>query len=630
MTEAYGSWPSIISASDVAAAGVRLDSARFVGDDVWWGQSVPEEGGRSSVFSQNRGASLLPAPWNARSRVHEYGGGSWTATPDGTLIFVEASDQRVWALKADTDEPIALTPDTDGTVRHGGLTVSGGKLLAITEHETGAKVPVRSIISISLTPTDDDLAAGIETLATGADFYAHPALSPDGENLAWIEWNHPNMPWDHADVRVKSLASDSEPTTLSSASGLQPVWDGDRVVFADDPAGRWNLFEAHGTHISPIAPADADTGGGVWVLGQRWFAVGERGIVATRINGQDSVLFIDRDGQETALNVPAVTDVSIDDIDGSRVLITGSPATTTPAVWIVDLDNPTAPAQTVVGGTSPWDESWISVAEPRTFNGAHGDVHAFSYAPKNPEVHNAETGPAPYIVTVHGGPTAHGGGGFSPLVTYFTSRGIGVLDVNYSGSTGYGREYRERLLGQWGVADVADVIAAAQGLVDDGSADSAKIAIKGGSAGGWTVLSALVASGVFSAGISRYGVADLRMLAAETHDFEARYLDGLVGPLPEEEQLYIDRSPLTHVDQISAPVLLLQGSEDPVVPPSQSEAIRDGLRERGVPHAYVLFEGESHGFRRSETIIEAVETELRFLSAVFGFTPADLKPLDLD
>ena len=294
-------------------------------------------------------------------------------------------------------------------------------------------------------------------------------------------------------------------------------------------------------------------------------------------------------------------------------------------LWLVTADGVIDP---VVVGAAP-DAEWMPVGRAVTFAGPHGDVHAFDYAPTNP----GASGPAgelpPYVVFVHGGPTAHVGGVADAKTAFLTSRGIGVLDVNYGGSTGYGRAYRERLRGQWGIVDVDDVAAAASGLIDAGLADPARIAIEGGSAGGWTVLGALVRTDVFAAGISRYGVGDARALAADTHDFESRYLDGLIGPLPEAEELYLDRSPLGHSDRFRAPTLLLQGSEDAVVPPSQAEAIRDALAARGVPHAYVLYEGEGHGFRRAETMVDALEKELAFLGAVFGFDPPGIPPLSL-
>ncbi|HTN55120.1 MAG TPA: prolyl oligopeptidase family serine peptidase, partial [Microbacterium sp.] len=450
--------------------------------------------------------------------------------------------------------------------------------------------------------------------------------------LAYVQWTEQRMPWEAAIVSVVHLGSGSN-STVPALAALQPEWlSDDELLFADDATGRWNLHLARiaadtpppaqtpPATTEPFLLADADTGGGLWVLGNRWYGVLEDGrIAAVRTNGADEVVLIDpATGTERVLDVPTTGEASIDDVSGSRVLVSGSGADVERGLWCVDADTGEV---TAIRGGEPVDVAWVPVARPITFDGPHGPVHAFDYPPTHPDA----TAPAgelpPYIVMVHGGPTAHVSGAASTAYAYWTSRGIGVLDVNYGGSTGYGRAYRERLNGQWGVVDVDDVIAAAQGLADAGLADPRRIAIRGGSAGGWTVLSALVRGGAFGAGISRYGVADLRMLAADTHDFEKFYLNGLVGPLPEAEAVYIERSPLTHVERIDVPVLLLQGEDDRVVPPSQSEAIRDALAARGIPHEYVLYPGEGHGFRRAETIVSSLQTELRFLGATFGFTP---------
>lgn len=621
MTLPYGSWPSPFSAADVSTAAPRIDGARFVGDEIWWGESVPAEGGRVSVRSSS-GDVVLPTPWNARSRVHEYGGGAWTAGEDGTLFFVEASDQRVRRMpRGGAPEPL-----TAPGASYGGLSLQQGRLFAIRE-DLRPDPHLRAIVEI---PLDGSAAAdesAVRAHVFSSAFFAHPALSPDATRLAFVEWSGRRMPWDGAHLRFITIGGDGI-AGVSTQAALQPEWvDDDELLYLDDPDGRWNLYRASLDGIAlhswpePVSPADADTGGGLWVLGNRWYRLLEDGrIVAVRTNGDDEVVVIDpADGSALVLDVPATAEVSIDDAAGSRVLISGSGARAERGLWQIDVDSGEV---TTVRGGAPVDAQWIPVARPVTFDTPNGPVHAFDYPPLHPD----ETAPAgelpPYIVMVHGGPTAHVSGAASAAYAYWTSRGIGVLDVNYAGSTGYGRAYRERLDGQWGVADVDDVIAAARGLADAGLADPDRIAIRGGSAGGWTVLSALVRGGAFAAGISRYGVADLRMLAADTHDFEKFYIDGLVGPLPEAEQIYIDRSPLTHVDRISVPVLLQQGADDRVVPPSQSEAIRDALASRGIPHEYVLFEGEGHGFRRAETIIASLEAELAFLARTFGFSPA--------
>ena len=622
----YGSWPSPLSPERVAQSSPRIDGARIVGDEIWWGESVPSEGGRVAVRRRRADGAVetvLPAPANARSSVHEYGGGAWTASDDGELYYVEKTDQRVYAL-APGGEPRPLTPASDG-VRHSGLSWQHGSLLAVREVHGEGRVPARAIVRI---PLDGSEA---EILAEGSDFLVHPALSPDGRRLAWTAWNHPDMPWDATTVRVRDLATGTVRELAGGArrAPLQPVWMADdELLYTDDPDGRWNLFRLRiGEDPQAVAPADADTGGGVWVLGTRWFGATPDGrIVAVRTDGADEVVEIAPSGVRP-LDVPVCAGASIDDVRGSRALVSGSDATGLAGLWVIDLDS--GDAELVTGGDHPGVE-WMPVARALTAEGPHGPVHAFAYAPTSPDHVGPSDERPPYVVLVHGGPTSHVGPSPSVKTAFFTSRGIGVLDVNYGGSTGYGRAYRERLRGQWGVVDVDDVAAAASALADAGLADPARLAIAGGSAGGWTVLAAVTNTEVFSAGISRYGVGDARALAEDTHDFEARYLDGLIGALPEAEAVYIERSPLSHPERFRVPLLILQGTEDRVVPPSQAEAIRDALVEHGVAHAYVLYEGEGHGFRRAETVVDSLQRELGFLGAVFGFETPGIPALALD
>lgn len=615
----YGSWPSPFHAADIATAAPRIDGAQFVGDEIWWGESVPAESGRVGVRSSS-GAVILKNPWSARSRVHEYGGGAWTAADDGTLFFVDARSQRVHR-QLPGSEPEPLTP---AGPQYGGLRLQYGALLAVQEDLTSAPHR-RALVEIPLDGAAAADATKIRTFVSGTGFFAHPALSPDGERIAFVTWDEAHMPWQQASLHIAAVDG-SATTALPSRAALQPEWlSPTELIYSDDPNGRWGLHHAQvdGAQLvdapRPIAPTDADVGYGLWVLGNRWYRPLDDGrIVAVRTNGSDTVVLIDAQGTATPLSVPATAHVSVDDARGPLVLLSGGAADAHAGLWCVNVN--TGAVERVRGGGTV-DTEWIPAARALTVDGAHGVVHAFDFAPRHPQV-TAPTGEKPpYVVFVHGGPTAHVAGAASAAIAYYTSRGIGVLDVNYGGSTGYGRAYRERLDGQWGIVDVDDVMAAATGLADSGAADPQRIAIRGGSAGGWTVLSALVRGGVFGAGISRYGVTDLRALAADTHDFERHYLTGLVGPLPEAEQVYIERSPLSNADRIDVPVLLQTGAEDPVVPAAQSEAIRDALAARGIPHTYVEFAGEGHGFRRAETIIAALEGELTFLGEAFGFTP---------
>ncbi len=617
MPSPFGSWSSPFAASSIATASPRIDGARVVADETWWGESVPAEGGRVTVRSSS-GDELLPAPWSARSRVHEYGGGAWTADADGTLYFVDARDQRVRRLPRG-GEPVALTPSGPA---HGGLRLDQGRLFAVRE-DLDTEPHRRAIVEIPTDGSAADDASAVRIVVEGGAFYAHPALSPDGSRVAWVEWTGRHLPWQRADLRI---GDGRRTVSLGTRAALQPEWlSDDELIYSDDPAGRWTLHRQRLSHLDPVgdpvplAEADADVGYGLWVLGNRWFRPLPDGrVVAVRTNGRDRVVVIERDGTARTLETAADGHVSVDDATGRRVLLSGSSSTASAGLWSVDI---TDGAEHIVAGGAPADRHWMRPAEPILVDGPHGTVHAFAYPPTNPDASAPAGELPPYVVFVHGGPTAHVTGAASAAIAFYTSRGIGILDVNYGGSTGYGRAYRERLDGEWGVVDVDDVIAAARGLADAGLADPARIAIRGSSAGGWTVLSALVRGGTFAAGIARYAVTDLRTLVDHSPDFEAHYIDGLVGPLPDAEEVYERRSPRANADRIDVPVLLLQGGADRVVAPSQSEAIRDALRARGVDHEYVLYPDEGHGFRSADTIVDALEREIAFLGRVLGFTP---------
>lgn len=639
----FGSWPSPISAQDVAAGSHPVDAGRYIGDEIWWLERMPAERGRSAVrratASGTAASTVLPAPWDVRSRVHEYGGGAWTVAPDGALSFAESSDQRVWTLEPGSEEPRALTP-AEQNMRFADLVVWGERILAVRETHDDPRTPHRDIVAIPRDGSAAEDPAAITTLVSGSHFFAYPRVSPDGLRLAWVAWNHPQMPWDGTTLNVGDIVDLTVSGARAIAGGpttsvLQPEWTSAReLTYASDESGRWNLYRLDvttATPASPLAPVDADTGSPLWNLGVRWYApLADGRIVAVQTNGDDQIVVIDREGTVRELPTDVTSGVLLGHTNGTRVLLTGSGASTLGGLWELDVDDVTGSANLVRGTVDDApDAAWLPLAESVAFDGPHGEVHAFAYPPTNPRVAGAKDELPPYLVLAHGGPTAHRSGGASIDIAFWTSRGIGVLDVNYGGSSGYGRAYRERLRGQWGIVDRDDVIAAASGLAATGFADGTRLAIRGGSAGGWTVLCALTASDRFAAGISRYGVADLRALAQDTHDFEARYLDGLVGPYPDAEAIYLDRSPLSHLDRFRTPMLLEQGLDDPVVPPMQSEAVRDALASRGVPHAYVSFEGESHGFRRAETIIASLEAELSFLGQILGFDPPGVPPLPL-
>jgi dipeptidyl aminopeptidase/acylaminoacyl peptidase len=652
----YGSWPSPISPEDMPTGSLRLGHAQYVGDEVWWTESVPAERGRTAIMRGSTESPVLPAPWSARSRVHEYGGGAWTMLDGPAFAFVEQRDQRVYRAQPG-EEPRPLTP-AEGRYTHGDLVWADGGLWAVREtHAEAHGTPVREIVRIPVDGSAADDANAITVVIAGSDFLAYPA--PHAGRIAWIAWDHPDMPWDAAELRVGTLdetgsvgewvrvAGGRSASRGQNVSALQPEWlSEDELLFTQDPpsaaaradrswTSRWNLFRirfddglAHAA-AEPIHAVDGDTGGPLWSLGSRWYAPLDDGnIIAVITDGRSRLMLIDPvSGAVAELETPLTGDVQIHDVRGRRALLTGAGAAVPGGLW--ELDVSARSLRALRGGEVDLSAGVHSIAEPKSYEGALGPVHSFYYPPKNGDLRGLENELPPVLVLVHGGPTGHVTGDLSQNAAFFTSRGIGVLDVNYGGSSGYGRPYRDRLAGGWGIVDVQDVATAVGGLVAEGLADPERIAIKGGSAGGWTVLCALADTDVFSAGISRYGVADLRLLLAETHDFEARYLDSLVGPYPEAEQEYIDRSPLTHPEKLRTPLLILQGADDPVVPPSQSESLRDAVAANGVPHAYLLFDGESHGFRQADTIVRSFESELSFLGQVLGFATPGIARLEL-
>jgi dipeptidyl aminopeptidase/acylaminoacyl peptidase len=633
----YGTWTSPIAASALAESAHPVMGGAWVGDDVWWLEVRPTEGGRLAVRragEDGEPVDVLPLPWNARTRVHEYGGGSWAVTPGGDLVFAEFTDQRLYVLRRGETEPAPLTPQAGG-FRFGELGVRGQEVVAVRETHADAGL-TRDLVAVPLDGSARDDPAALRSIVSGSHFVAYPRYSPDGSKLAWIAWEHPQMPWDGTELRVGDLGPDGSVTSWRTIAGsatesiLQPVWlDEESLLISADPTGWWNLetIRLDGTR-TPVHPDAAEYGGPLWMLGMRWFAPrGDGTVLAVRTLGSDLLLSIDLatgDSREIEL---ALSMVGLGAANGDRVLISGGSSTLASGLRILDLGTEALTDVRLAVDELP-AEGYLPIAEERTFTGVR-DVHAFVFPPRNADFEAPEGELPPYVAFVHGGPTGRTTGVLDVTKAYFTSRGIGVVDINYGGSSGYGRAYREALRGQWGVVDVEDTIAAVQGLAAARLADGARLAIRGGSAGGWTVLASLTSSDVFAAGASYFGVAELIKFASDTHDFESRYLDGLIGPLPSALELYTSRAPLTHAAELSTPVLLLQGLDDPIVPPSQAEMFRDALVERGLPHAYVAYEGESHGFRRASTIIHATESELSFYGQIMGFVPPGVPVLPL-
>ncbi len=641
-TAPYGTWQSPISAAALAAGAHPVGGGCFVAEQVWWSELRPEESGRYVIrrlSALGEAEDVLPAPWNARTRVHEYGGGAWTVD-DGTLVFAEFTDQRLYLLAPGDHEPTPLTPEpaVPAGERYADLTVVGSEVWAVRERHAADGSVTRDLCAV---PLDGSAAAGsLRTVVAGSDFLAFPRVSRDGSMLAWIAWDHPQMPWDGTELRVAPMLPDGtcgpSRTVLGSTteSVLQPEWSGDsELTLISDRTGWWNLYRVQlgSGEVEALCPRAEEFAGPLWELGERWYELLADGtILTTRTLGTDRLGVLDpATGVLTDLDLGAVSALGLLGVSGDRALLLSAGSQVATGLRTLALGSAVWTDVRLNVDALP-DPQYLPIAETMTFAGPGGrDVHALVYPPRNGDFAAPPGELAPYVAFVHGGPTAKVSATVDLTKAYFTSRGIGVVDVNYGGSTGYGREYRERLRGQWGIVDVQDTVAAVQGLAAAGLADPARLAIEGGSAGGWTVLASLTGTDVFACGVSYFGVAELLKFAEETHDFESRYLDGLIGPLPEARQLYVDRAPLSHVDELSCPVLLLQGLDDPVVPPSQAERFVEALVRKGIPHAYRAYPGESHGFRRAENIIDSRESELSFYGQVMGFEPVGVPRLEL-
>jgi dienelactone hydrolase len=621
-----GTWPSPLTAEDVAASGVRLEDV-VVPDagEVWWSESRPAERGRTTVLRRRADGpveEVLPASLDARTRVHEYGGRCWLPLPGGRLVTSHLADQRLYAV--DGDGVRALTPDTGLADRYGEpLVLPGGeRVLCVRERVAGGGTS-HGLVSVPLDGSGD-----VVELWSASDFVAGAAVSPDGRRLAFLTWDHPRMPWDGTELRVGSLTPGGLSDVHVALGGpaesvLPPLWDGDDVVAASDRSGWWNLVRvpAGGGEVEPLWPVEQECGHPMWALGMRSAAplAGRR--VAVLHDGRLAVLDL-ATGSVEDVDAPLTWAPSL---SAAQDVVAGLAWTPTTRPVVVAVDTRAGGWREVTGPEQP-DPAWAPAPERLRVPSAGGRVTRATYYPPTSPVAALPDGAAPpTLLLAHGGPTSSSPVRYSPQVAFFTSRGFAVVDVDYGGSTGYGRAYRDALRGQWGVVDVEDCEAVARLLMADGRASG--VAIRGGSAGGWTVLAALTRSdSPFDAGLSWFGVADAEALADQTHDFESRYLEGLLG---EDRAVWSARSPLTRASSLDRPVLLLQGEEDPVVPPAQAEAFLAALEGSAVPRAYLLFEGEAHGFRRAETVVAALQAELSFLGQVWGFEPPGVPRLPL-
>ena len=692
----FGAWPSPITAAQVAGGRNRVAYPTIIGDTTWWQEDKPEEGGRTTIVRCGLDGvltALLPAPWTARTRVHEYGGRSYlpvqspvaTATlgaaghssdeSDVPVVFANLDDQRLYLAGTDVAaakaEPVPLTPEpkkagsafvpegaagagkraTGSTtpleargLRYADLVLSPDKreVWCVRERHNRGKV-TRAIVAVPLDGSAATDATAIRVMVTGYDFFAFPTPSPDGQWLAWICWNHPHMPWDGTELRVAPI-EDGVPGKARHIKGsnresvLAPLWrDNASLYVATDWTGWWNIYQIGLGGVPPQAlyPADEEFADALWELGARPFAMLGDGRLAVRHGrGGARLGILDPETSElTDLELPFTDFLVGVSADGTAIAAIGGAPLSANSVTRIDTTTGSCTVLRAEISELP-DPHYLPVPRQVELEGPYGRiVHALVYPPANPDVTGPEGEVPPYVVWVHGGPTGHVTARLSLEKAYFTSRGIGIIDVNYGGSTGYGRLYRNRLNREWGVVDVADAKEAARSLATQGLADGARLGIRGGSAGGWTALAAVTTGAVhdpvFSAAVSYFGVSDLRGFNEHTHDFESRYLDGLIGPLPGFDTVYAERAPVGHVNANTCPVLLLQGLDDPVVPPQQSESIAADLAAHGIRHAYIAFEGESHGFRKAESMITSLDAELSFYGQIMGFKPVDVAELKL-
>ncbi|HSN12958.1 MAG TPA: prolyl oligopeptidase family serine peptidase [Propionibacteriaceae bacterium] len=624
VTLPYGSWPSPVSTDLITSATVGLEGGCVDGDDVYWVESHASQRGRASLWRLGADGSRteLTPDHNVRSSVHEYGGGAFSVA-SGVAVFVDFASQRVFVIE-DGRPPRPITPE-GSLLRYGGLVVAPGQrcVYAVREDHTLSDIDcVNTLVRLDL---DADNADGGAVVASGADFYSQPAVSDD-DRLAWFEWDHPDMPWD-ATRLVVAEADGSETVVVAGGPGesaIFPAWAPDgSLLFCSDRRGWWNLHRWNGSHVEALHDDPYDCCNAPWLLGAAPYSVLDDGrVVATLwVDGLPRPGVV-ADGAFSPLAFEA-TSLSYGGT-GSRTVARIGRAAAPLELAVVDW---TDGSRTTLRTSWDSDLAVVSVAEAITWDGPEGPVHAWWYPPAGLDTVAPHDELPPVIVRSHGGPTGFSSADLNLTNQFWTSRGIAVLDVNYGGSSHFGRAYRERLRGRWGLVDVRDCIDAVRVVVDRGLADPTRIAIMGGSAGGYTTLQALVSSTLFGAGLSDYGISDLATLATDTHKFEAHYTDGLVAPWPEGKAVYEERSPIHHLDRLSSPMLLQQGLDDRVVPPNQAREMAAAVRAKGLPVALVLYEGEGHGFRRADTIAASLDAKLSFLGQVFGFVPAGDVPV---
>jgi len=631
----YGSWKSPISADLIVAGTIGLGQIALDGGDVYWSEGRPFEAGRSAIVRRTPDgniADVTPAPFNVRTRVHEYGGGAFTVQ-DGTIYFSNFADQRLYK-QTPNSEPQPLTPVANRRYADTAIDRQRGRLICVCEDHTDGGEPVNTVVSIDLHKSED-----VQVLVSGSDFYSSPRLSPDNSQLAWLSWNHPNMPWDGTQLWVAQINADGSLGEAECIAGgvnesvFQPEWSPDGVLyFVSDRTGWWNLYrwlpaqsEGGLGGVESLYAMDAEFGLPHWVFGMSTYGFESASRIICTYTQKGSWYLASLDLQTKQLEVieTPYTDISsLQVASGKAAFIAGS---ATEPTAIVQMDLLTQQIEVLRRSSElEIDTRYLSTPQTIAFPTENNlTAYAFFYPPQNKDYTAPGGDKPPLLVKSHGGPTASASSTFNLKIQYWTSRGFAFLDVNYGGSTGYGREYRQRLNKHWGIVDVDDCVNGAKYLAESGLVDSQRLAIAGGSAGGYTTLCALTFRDVFKAGASHYGVSDLEALATDTHKFESRYLDKLIGPYPDRKDLYEARSPIHFTDQLSCPAIFFQGLEDKIVPPNQAEMMVEALKAKGLPVAYVAFEGEQHGFRRAENIKRALDGEFYFYSRIFDFELAE-------
>ena len=621
----YGNWKSPITADLIVSSSIGVSSPQFDRHNIYWLESRPSEAGRSTIVKltpEGQTEDVIAPPFNVRTRVHEYGGGAFLVADD-VVYFSNYADQRVYVQKSGAS-PQPLTPESKLRYADYRLDKAHNRLICVAEDHSNPNTEAENkLVTIDLT------TGAVKTLVKGASFYTSPCLSGDGSKLAWLEWNHPYMPWDSTFLYLADVESDGSLSNITLIAGsetesiCQPSFAPDGILyFSSDRTNWWNLYsqDAQGK-IEAVYALEAEFGYPHWVFGETIYGfVDEQTIVTTYTqNGIWKLATIDIASKTLTNHELPFTNIAYLQVQGQQILFTGGSATQPTA--IVTLNITTGDYQILKQSSNlEIDSGYLSQPQPIAFPTSNNQTaYAWYYPPQNKDFQAPEGELPPLFVKSHGGPTAMTTASYNLKIQYWTSRGFAFVDVNYGGSTGYGRDYRQRLYGQWGIVDVADCVNVAQFLAGEGKVDGNKLAISGGSAGGYTTLAALTFHDTFKAGASYYGVSDLTALATDTHKFESRYLDQLIGKYPEEKTIYEQRSPINYTEQLSCPVIFLQGLEDKVVPPNQAEMMFNALQAKGVTSQYITFPDEQHGFRKAENIKKAIDSEFNFYALVFGF-----------